>query len=445
MREIKVDFTQSVGNVKPMNAVNNGPAGSRARMTGNFPYYERLGIPYARLHDSSFYFGNYGGEFAVDVHRVFPDFSKDENDPASYLFAPTDSYLEDIVSVNTEIYYRLGASIEHGYKKGTYPPADFAKWARICEHIIRHYTEGWANGYRHKITYWEIWNEPDCRNPDGSNPCWQGTDEEFFDLFEITAKHLKSCFPNLKIGGPALAGPLNREYVDAFCKRVTENKVPMDFFSFHWYGCDPHYFEEFVNTVLASVKECGLGHLEMHLNEWNFVRAWTGEEYSRSMECIGSEVGAAFVGSIMAVAHRTELDMLMYYDARPTTWCGLFTTHTHTPKKPYYAMLAFSELKKLGTAVYSEISDDIYSLAATNGTEHAVMLSRFNDGKTQPETVRLELCGITDGTPVKAEYYLLDKEHNLELVKEDFFTVSCGAVYLKMPDHTLYLIKLTEM
>ena len=141
MREIKVDFTRSVGSIKPMNAVNNGPAGSRARMTGNFPYYERLGIPYARLHDSSFYFGNYGGEFAVDVHRVFPDFDKDENDPASYLFAPTDSYLEDIVSVNTEIYYRLGASIEHGYKKGTYPPADFAKWARICEHIIRHYTE----------------------------------------------------------------------------------------------------------------------------------------------------------------------------------------------------------------------------------------------------------------------------------------------------------------
>jgi hypothetical protein len=56
----------------------------------------------------------------------------------------------------------LGASIEHGEKKGTYPPQDYAKWARICEHIILHYTKGWANGFHYDITYWEIWNEPDA-------------------------------------------------------------------------------------------------------------------------------------------------------------------------------------------------------------------------------------------------------------------------------------------
>ena len=138
MKNIKVDFDHILGRIKTINAVNNGPAGSRACMSGNFKKYDELDIPYARLHDSAFYAGNYGGEFSVDVHRVFPNFDADENDPTSYVFAPTDSYLEDIVSVGTKIYYRLGAAIEHWHKKGTYPPKDFQKWARICEHIIRH-------------------------------------------------------------------------------------------------------------------------------------------------------------------------------------------------------------------------------------------------------------------------------------------------------------------
>ena len=26
------------------------------------------------------------------------------------------------------------------------PPKDYAKWARICEHVVRHYNEGWGWG-----------------------------------------------------------------------------------------------------------------------------------------------------------------------------------------------------------------------------------------------------------------------------------------------------------
>ncbi len=36
-------------------------------------------------------------------------------------------------------------------KHGTIPPADFNKWAIICEHIIRHYNEGWADEYLYSI------------------------------------------------------------------------------------------------------------------------------------------------------------------------------------------------------------------------------------------------------------------------------------------------------
>ena len=29
------------------------------------------------------------------------------------------------------------------------------------EHIIRHYTEGWADGMHRDMQYWDIWNQPD--------------------------------------------------------------------------------------------------------------------------------------------------------------------------------------------------------------------------------------------------------------------------------------------
>lgn len=87
-------------------------------------------------------------------------------------------------------------------KHGTVPPADFGKWAQICEHIILHYNFGWANGYHLNIRYWEIWNEPDLDADDSPNKrTWGGTKARFFDLYELAAKHLKTRFPELMIGG----------------------------------------------------------------------------------------------------------------------------------------------------------------------------------------------------------------------------------------------------
>ena len=97
--------------------------------------------------------------------------------------------------------YRLGVTIEWGSKKySCNPPQDFAKWARICEHIIMHYNKGWANGFEYGIDYWEIWNEPE--NP----PMWTGTKEQFLELYKVSSKYLKEKFPEIKIGGYGSCG-----------------------------------------------------------------------------------------------------------------------------------------------------------------------------------------------------------------------------------------------
>ena len=164
MRHISIDFTKSIGPVRPVHSTGQGPV-----LPGLMPdfsmfrYLKEAGVPYARLHDVG---GMFGGDLYVDIPNLFRDFDADENDPASYDFTFTDLYLKALVENGVEPYFRLGVTIENfarsiGPAYRIFPPKDFKKWARICEHVIRHYTEGWANGYRWKITYWEIWNEAD--------------------------------------------------------------------------------------------------------------------------------------------------------------------------------------------------------------------------------------------------------------------------------------------
>ena len=223
--EIMLDFEHVDGRVKPMHAVNNGPVGSKVRMgNSTYAYFREAGIPYARNHDAAFSTA-YGGEYTVDVHRIFRDFDADPEDPANYDFVFTDGLITALMEYGVEPYFRLGVTIENQscYKAyRIYPPKDFHKWARICEHIIRHYNEGWANGFHYGIEYWEIWNEPDCRNHDGSNPCWQGTNKEFIELYAVAATHLKKCFPNIKIGGPAFTTPFLNEDREEFLRVVKE-------------------------------------------------------------------------------------------------------------------------------------------------------------------------------------------------------------------------------
>ena len=64
-------------------------------------------------HNAAFYHG-YGGEDTVDVHRIFRSFAADENDPASYDFRATDEYVKRTEVSGTHMFYRLGATIEHG-------------------------------------------------------------------------------------------------------------------------------------------------------------------------------------------------------------------------------------------------------------------------------------------------------------------------------------------
>lgn len=408
MSVVNVNFNKQIGKMKVMHAVNNGPCvGGSEQTRGNQNTYKAARIPYARTHDASFWAG-YGGNHTVDVDFIFPNFDADVNDPESYDFACTDKYMKQIIDYGTKPFFRLGSRIEHEIKKyNTFPPKDFKKWAEICEHIIAHYTEGWANGFKYDMEYWEIWNEPDLDAHEEKNKrCWQGTFEEFVDFFSIAAKHLKNRFPHLKIGGPASCG--DEEWSEDFLKEIKKRNTPLDFFSYHWYWTQPYDMTDKCTRVRKMLNRCGYENAETNLNEWNYVRGWTDEFVYSIKQIIGMK-GAAFTSACMSAGQNCpDIDMLMYYDARPGTFNGLFDFYTLEPLKGYYPFYIFANLYEMKNQVDACCEDkDIYVVGAKNGDKCGLMVTYYSENDNDgAKTVTVNIDGFDVS---KFKFFLVDE------------------------------------
>ena len=291
-------------------------------------------------------------------------------------------------------------------------PKDFQKWAEICEHIIRHYNEGWANGFYHDIKYWEIWNEPDLDPDDSTNKrCWSGTEAEYAELYITASKHLKSCFPNLKIGGPASAG--DEAWMERFLQRITKvENVPVDFFSWHWYWTQPSDVSIKATRIRKLLEKYGYGKAESILNEWNYVRDWSKEFVYSIKQIIGIK-GAAFTAACMTICQNNpDVDMLMYYDARPTAFNGLWDMYAYEELKGYYPFYIFAKLYDMGTQV-ENISDNenVYVVGAKNGEKVGAMVTYYAENDNlDSEKIEISVEGYD---MENAKIYIVDESNSM--------------------------------
>ena len=446
MVTINLDFNCKLGKIKPMHATGQPPYLSGFHKLDFSPvsYLQKAHVPYSRLHDVG---GPYGGNRFVDIPNIFRDFDADVNDPQSYDFTFTDVLIAGMYEYGVEPMFRLGVTIENQANIKAYrihPPKDFQKWAQICEHIVRHYNEGWADGYHYGITYWEIWNEPD--NGIGKmNQMWTGTPEQYYELYDITAKHLKACFgDSIKVGGYASTSfggcryvpekygmdipPRQKtdryetsmwrlEFFENFWAYIREHNSPIDFYSWHSYS-DVKTTVMFAQVLERVKHRYGFDGLETHLNEWNNAhdKKWNGTSYA-----------SAGVAAMMCAMQNGPTDVLCYYDSRMTVsnYCGLFNPMTNQPVSTYYALAAFGELYVLGQQVQCDVSDEnVYAVAATDGEKKAVLISNYSE---EGKTLNVEL---DDSFTV----YILEKDRFLEKSEQT-------AKNLKLESYQVALIK----
>lgn len=425
---LKVDYNQEQGKIRRLNGVNLAPRlyGNRKKGGRLDTPFKALNAPVARFHDAPL---DNPGMRLVDPNLIFANFHADVDDPRNYYFKQSDDYLGNCRALGTDIHYRLGPSIERCIEKYFIaPPEDYDKYIDICSNIIRHYNEGWNNGFNWDIRYWTIWEEPENKN------IWAGEPIEYFHFFKLAVNRLKERFPKIKLG-TVIGNHLPEPWLTDFLTYCRDEKVPMDFFGWSCYKGD---LDEVINwpaKIRNLVDNYGFTDTELHIAEWNYTAkgiGWSGKRANESPEgCYGVD-GAAFAAAVLTGWQDTPLAMANYYTA--SVLMGLFDQYM-VPKKNYYGLLAFGEIsaeypKRMAA---SSESSEIKILAGLNDDGGAVLISAFKSDTTR---LCLEVAGAqTD----QLEVLCINNELNLEPV--DFRVEANSIILEKKLGSSVFLIK----
>jgi xylan 1,4-beta-xylosidase len=407
---VSIDASHVIGTIERLNDVDNGPHCQHG-VVDLSRYYKELGVRNVRLHDVSWSYRD-----ILDIEYVFPDWSADPDRPESYNFTESDYYVKTITDLGINIIFRLGYSAEGktAVSHNTPPPL-YEKWADVAAHIVRHYNQGWANGPRANIRYWEIWNEPDISS------FWSGTPDQYYRLYEVTAKAIKAVDPSLLVGGPAMAG--NLSFFEGFLKYSRERRLPVDFVSWHIYTQDPSDIVDRGKNVHDMTVRYGYSEAKSILDEWNYGPSnWQSlfvdaDVTRRYFDATQNSVGAAFDAAVLIGLEDAHVDIATLYTGTSSMW-GLFTS-SGSPQKPYYAFLAFSHLlnspKRLAMSPVGNPSIRILAGISEDGKTVRILIS--NTSK-ESHGLRILLTGLPGKTSFQYQEQVVDDRLDLEMVNQ---------------------------
>src|SRR6516165_6083753 len=110
------------------------------------------------------------------------------------------------------------------------PPKDWDRWAALTRDLAAHLVQRY--GRDEVVSWWafEVWNEPNLE------VFWSGTPEEYFRLYDVSARAIKSVDPGLRIGGPSSAAT---GWIWELLGHLRDSGAPLDLLSTHVYGNVP--------------------------------------------------------------------------------------------------------------------------------------------------------------------------------------------------------------
>jgi len=331
---VQVDAAKKIGRIRSLQGLNGPPTPEMAGLPNLVEQYKDLRVNQVRTHD---YMGptDIDAQFtennpmlvwlipdlpqragvvkAGNASIIFPEWRADAEKPESYNFAPTDRVLAAIRATGAEVYYRIGRSWG---ANNVNPPPDFDKYANVVKHVAMHYNLGWAEGFHYHIRYWEFWNEPEAL-------FWSGTPEQFYSLYEKTARALKSVDPTLKVGGDAKAIASNPDaYREGFIDYCAAHHVHLDFYSWHTYAdasADPYDAVRLGREIRSLLDTHGFPKAESVLSEWNLTPDFTEKQQAR----LRGVENAAYIGAVLSYLQDAPVDFAHFYRG-DAAWMGLF-------------------------------------------------------------------------------------------------------------------------
>lgn len=179
---------------------------------------EEIGFKHIRGH----------GLFCDDV-AIYQEYKDGNVTKVEYNYTYIDRIFDKYLELNIRPFLELGfmpykmASGEQTifyWKGNTTPPKDYKLWTDMVVSLLKHL----RSRYGEEVLDWpiEVWNEPNLPG------FWYKADmQEYFKLFKETFLAIKAYEPAFKVGGPAICGVRDEEWIKAFldfCK--TENIHP---------------------------------------------------------------------------------------------------------------------------------------------------------------------------------------------------------------------------
>jgi hypothetical protein len=322
-------------------------------------------------------------------------------------------------------------------KKGhVLPPSNYEKYAEVIYQTVRHLNVEKQFGIK-----FTVWNEPNVK-------FWQGTQDEFLKISEITALAVKRADPATMVGGPATAG-FNPDWIRVFLKHFADNDLPLDFISWHHYlyysklmyknGRSQQQFYSF-KEQLDKLKEIlddypEVGEPELYITEWAYD--WKP-----------SDVSLIFNGAYVA----QSIYEMMQGGVDGATYCGILgLLESPDPAADVFKFFHKLEDNRLETAVERDNSS-INCLASGRSERITLMVWDF-PGYEEPDepkenSIVIDLENLASGS-YRYHRYLIDSNH-LEMktqhLAEDKEIVSDGNVTLEfeLQPYAITLIELTR-
>lgn len=115
------------------------------------------------------------------------------------------------------------------YRNNVSIPKSWKQWGEYIEAFIHFLLHRYG---KEEIESWkfEVWNEPDLKGG-----FFDGSQDDYFKLYEVTARAVKNVDSKIQIGGPSTSAC---KWIDEFLDYCNKNNVPLDFITTHHYPGD---------------------------------------------------------------------------------------------------------------------------------------------------------------------------------------------------------------
>lgn len=142
------------------------------------------------------------------------------------------------------------------WKGNVTPPKSYDQWCDMVQKLLMHLMKRYG---AEEVITWpvEVWNEPNLSG------FWKdASQEEYFRLFERTFYAIKEVDSRFRVGGPAVCGGTDKEWIRAFLTYCSEKKIPVDFITRHHYTTDFPKTEGHYGYAKLSQPEYGFQNLQ---------------------------------------------------------------------------------------------------------------------------------------------------------------------------------------